>query len=42
VLAGRILHERVAQKTLYLLCYTLVGLAGLKLFAEALSGLLRG
>lgn len=41
VQAGRILHYKVEQKTLYLLCYILVGLAGLKLTVEAVVALLR-
>jgi hypothetical protein len=41
VLAGRILHERVGQKTLYLLCYILAGAAGLKLTVDACLALLR-
>jgi hypothetical protein len=34
------MHDRVSQQTLYLFCYSLVGLAGAKLFIDSLRALL--
>ena len=39
VAAGRWLHDRLSRDQLYLWCYVLLGLAGLKLFADSVRAL---
>jgi uncharacterized protein len=40
VFVGKVIHDRLDQKTLYLLCYVLVGLAGTKLLWDSLRAFL--